>query len=110
MTSNIHPESALLRIPKAIVSQKVVIDGKRTDVKSYTPLHQTQIRRGRIAYQTTSFKGVPQNLFTGNNRYVGQLQQGSLSSIKSVTLKVSVQVVRGTGRLVEATDWFDRVK
>ena len=28
MTSNVHTESALLRIPKAIVSQKVVIDGK----------------------------------------------------------------------------------
>ena len=84
MTS-IHPESSLLRVPKAIVTQKVLVNGKRNDVKSFAPLHQVQVRRGRNAYQTTSFKGVPANLFQGSSRFVGQIQQGSLPSIKSAT-------------------------
>jgi len=109
MTS-IHPESSLLRVSKAIVTQKVIVNGKRNDVKSFAPLHQVKVHRGRTAYQTTSFKGVPANLFQGSSRFVGQIQQGSLPSIKSATLKITVQVVGGTGTLVEVADWFDRIE
>ena len=108
--SAIHQESSLHRVPKAIVKQKVYVNGKRTDVKSFTPLHQVQVHRGRTAYQTTSFKGVPANLFQGSSRFVGQIQQGSLPSIKSATLKITVKVIGGTGTLVEVADWFDRIE
>ena len=110
MSHNIHPESSLNRVPKAIVTKKVMVDGKQSEVKSFTPLHQVQVHRGRSAYMTTSFKGVPANLFQGSSRFVGQIQQGSLPSIKSATLKVTVQVVGGKAQLVEIADWFERIE
>ena len=112
MSHNIHPESSLNRVPKAIVTKKVVVDGKQSDVKSFTPLHQVQVHRGRTAYQTTSFKGVPSNLFQGSSRFVGQIQQGSLPFIKSATLKITVQVTAGggSGTLVAVSDWFERIE
>ena len=109
MSHNIHPESSLNRVPKAIVTKKVVVDGKQSDVKSFTPLHQVQVHRGRTAYQTTSFKGVPSNLFQGSSRFVGQIQQGSLSFIKSATLKITVQL-SAKSVLSQVADWFERIE
>ena len=111
--TTIDNESSLARVPKTIVSQKVYENGKRTEVKSFQPLHQSGVSRGRVAYQTTSFKGVPLNLFQGNNRFVGQLQQGGMSLLKSATLKVNFQITGpsgSTGVPKLASDMFERMK
>jgi hypothetical protein len=111
MSKSIHHESVLHRTPKAVVEQKVSVGGKVKSVKSFTPLHQTQIHRGRNTYETVSFKGVPSNLFNGGGRFVGQVQQGSLSTIKSATLKITIKAMGGDCTLsVPSTHFFERIE
>ena len=108
--TTINSESSLHRTPLAVVSTKAMVDGKRTDLKAYTPLHQVQVHRNRVSYNTQSFKGVPQNLFSSETRYVGQLQNGSMTHIKSATLKITVSNSHTAARVpFAACRWFKRI-
>jgi hypothetical protein len=96
------------------MTEKVSVGGRVKKVNTYVPLHQTRVLGGHKSYHTTSFKGVPTNLFNGTGqRYVGQIQMGSIGLIKSATLKVNVSVGGSATDKLAFTDlphWFDRIE
>ena len=104
--------SSLGRRPKAITENKVRVNGKTVSSKTIVPLHQVKKIHGRPVYQTINFKGVPTNLLQGTSRFVGQIQQGSLTKLNSATLKLRVRV-NSTGNdcvLEPSPFWFERIE
>ena len=104
--------SALGRVPKVIAENKVRVNGKTVSSKTIVPLHQVRKIHGRPVYQTVNFKGVPTNLLQGTSRFVGQIQQGSLTKLNSATLRLKIRVnsTNSDCRLEPAPFWFDRIE
>ena len=112
LTSN--QSSAYNRMPKAVLSDKVSVGGKTRTVKTYVPLHQSRTIRGHQTFNTTSFKSVPANLFNGSGqRFVGQIQMGSIGLIKSATLRITMNISGAVGdtlTFADAPHFIDRLE
>ena len=111
-TKGIPHTSALGRKPKLITENKVRVNGKTISSKSIVPYHQVKQIHGRPVYQTIDFKGVPSNLLQSTSRFVGQIQQGSLTKINSATLRLRIRVNSTNSDCVlePAPFWFDRIE
>jgi hypothetical protein len=114
-TVTTNQSTAYNRVPKAVLSEKMSVGGRTKNVKTFVPLHQSKVIRGHKSFHTTSFKGVPQNLFNGTGqRYVGQIQMGSIGLIKSATLKIKMSVQGNAGvdeiKFNDVPHWFDRIE
>ncbi len=101
-------QTAYNRVPKAVMSDKVSVGGKTKTIKTYVPLHQSRTIRGHQTFNTTSFKSVPTNLFNGSGqRFVGQIQMGSIGLIKTATLRITMNVAGGAGDTLTFVDFIN---
>ena len=112
MTSLIKQNSTLNRVAKSLSTTKVRTGRGVQSVKVAQPAYQTLKEHKHLStYFTQTLRSIPSNLFTNNGaKYTAELEAGSFTKLKSVTLKLTVTATGGEMKLAPVPYWFNRIE